>query len=208
MSDSTPAAAAPEVVAPAAAAEAAAPAAAAAEPAAAAAAAASESAAAPAEEDKVEEADSTAEYQAVVQLKPVEVSTGEEQDETLYKQSVAAATDSAAAAASASPRTPEDPLPHAHAMQCSAVQLDPRAAVPCAALFTHSLGVSCWSLCVRPPGAPHATASTPIPPAGRSAVRTQRSADTTGTRPPTTIPHCGPHRCGRRQQCAGPWRRR
>lgn len=94
MSDSTPAAAAaaPEVVATpaAAAAEAAAPAAAAAAP------AAAEPAAA--EEDKVEEADSTAEYQAVVQLKPVEVSTGEEQDETLYKQSENMAATTAAAA--------------------------------------------------------------------------------------------------------------
>ena len=40
------------------------------------------------EEEKVEEADSTAEYQALVQLKPVEVLTGEEDDEVLYKQSV------------------------------------------------------------------------------------------------------------------------
>lgn len=39
------------------------------------------------DEEKVEGADSTAEYQAVVALKPVEVATGEEQDEVLYKQS-------------------------------------------------------------------------------------------------------------------------
>lgn len=75
-----------------------APAAAAAAPAADAAPAAAASEAAPAaaasssgaaeEDEKVEGADSTAEYQPVVALKPVEVSTGEEQDEVLYKQSV------------------------------------------------------------------------------------------------------------------------
>jgi hypothetical protein len=77
------------VAAPAAAAEPAA--AAAAEPAAAVAAAgdsAAPAAAASAEEEAVEGADSTADYQPVVQLKPVEVSTGEEGDEVLYKQSV------------------------------------------------------------------------------------------------------------------------
>jgi len=71
-----------EAVAPAADAAAAAPAAAA-EPAAAAAASEDSSAA---KEEEVEQADSTAEYQPVVQLKPVEVATGEEQDEVLYKQ--------------------------------------------------------------------------------------------------------------------------
>lgn len=38
------------------------------------------------DEERVEEADSTAEYQPLVQLKPVEVQTGEEQDEVVYKQ--------------------------------------------------------------------------------------------------------------------------
>lgn len=54
-----------------------------------AAASSSSSSAAPAEEEKVEEADSTAEYQPLVQLKPVEVTTGEENDEVLYKQRAA-----------------------------------------------------------------------------------------------------------------------
>lgn len=95
MSETTPVATpvAAEVAAPAAVVEAAAPAVAA-EPVAAA--ASTESAAEPAaaaassaDDEKVEGADSTAEYQAVVALKPVEVSTGEEQDEVLYKQRAA-----------------------------------------------------------------------------------------------------------------------
>lgn len=61
---------------------------AAAEPAAAAADAAAPAAAAETEEEKVEQADSTAEYAALVQLKPIEVLTGEENEEVIYKQSV------------------------------------------------------------------------------------------------------------------------
>jgi len=53
-------------------------------------AAAPPSAAAPApsadSDDRVEEADSTAEYKPVVTLKPVEITTGEEQEQVLYKQ--------------------------------------------------------------------------------------------------------------------------
>lgn len=76
-----------EVAAEAAAPAAAAPVEAAAAAAPAAAAAADATGAAAAEEEKVEEADSTAEYQPLVQLKPVEVQTGEEEDEVLLKQS-------------------------------------------------------------------------------------------------------------------------
>jgi len=93
VSESTPSASAPtpsaapvEAAAPAAAAAEATPAAA---PAAAVAVASSSSSSEEAnkdDEDKVEEADSTAEYTPVVQLKQVEVTTGEENDDILYKQ--------------------------------------------------------------------------------------------------------------------------
>lgn len=85
MSDAVPTPAVAEST-PAPAAAAAPEAASAAAPAAASSSDAAPAAAAAEEEEKVEGADSTAEYQPVVALKPVEVSTGEEQDEVLYKQ--------------------------------------------------------------------------------------------------------------------------
>lgn len=74
--------------------------------------ASSSSGAAAADEEKVEEADSTAEYQPVVQLKPVDVQTGEEDDETLLKQSVAQTKAQAARGRIAASEANEAPVLH------------------------------------------------------------------------------------------------